>query len=258
MSTARYNSYFICTSPRSGSTLLCRLLVATGKSGMPASYFHNASISDWLKSLELSRAAFVSDWEALRAVFDAARKQGTGQTGIFGLRMQRGSFDFFMQQIGILQPGLSRDTDRIGAVFGHTLFIHLTRQNKLNQAISRVKETQTGLWHRAADGTELERQSPPREPVYSADEIARNVVALTAFDEAWKLWFGREKIEPLTITYDELSADPAAALTRILDQLGLDRALANDIKPSVAKLADVTNRIWAKRFQTERGNHQNK
>ncbi|HBF29284.1 Stf0 family sulfotransferase, partial [Rhizobium sp.] len=30
---AKFSSYVICTSPRSGSTLLCKLLAATGISG---------------------------------------------------------------------------------------------------------------------------------------------------------------------------------------------------------------------------------
>jgi len=256
MSNMNYKSYIVCTSPRSGSTLLCKLLAATGKSGIPDSHFHNPSLSVWLKSFELSRGDFISDQEALRAVFDAARNRGTGKTGIFGLRMQRGSFDFFLQKVGILQPGLSNDVARIEAVLGHTLYIHLTRQNKLNQAISLVKATQTGLWHRAADGTELERQSPPGEPVYDADEIERNVEELIELDEAWKLWFSREKIMPMTITYDKLSADPAEVLAGILKQLGLNRVMANGIKPSVARLADATSRIWAERFQAERGNRQ--
>ncbi|MBT6203829.1 MAG: sulfotransferase, partial [Rhodospirillaceae bacterium] len=43
---ARYQSYVICTSPRSGSTLLCSLLAATGLAGNPCSHFHDPSISE--------------------------------------------------------------------------------------------------------------------------------------------------------------------------------------------------------------------
>ena len=39
---ADFEAYVICTSPRSGSTLLCKLLVATGVAGLPASHFHEA------------------------------------------------------------------------------------------------------------------------------------------------------------------------------------------------------------------------
>lgn len=39
-----YRAYVICTSPRSGSTLLCKLLAATGQAGKPKSYFHKPDL----------------------------------------------------------------------------------------------------------------------------------------------------------------------------------------------------------------------
>jgi len=256
MPRSPYKSYIICTSPRSGSTLLCKMLAATGKSGNPDSHFHNPSLSGWLQAFNLAKDNFASDHDAMSAVFDAARQRGTGNTGFFGLRLQRGSFDFFMQQAGILHPGLNSDIERIEAAFGRTLFIYLTRANKLNQAISRIKATQTGLWHRAADGTELERLSPPQDPVYDADEIARRLAELAELDDAWKVWFDQEKLQPMQITYDELSKGPSGVLANILDQLGLDRELALGISPPVAKLADATNQTWAERFLAERDKDQ--
>lgn len=248
---ARYQSYIICTSPRSGSTLLCGLLAATGKSGKPDSHFHTPSVSDWLKKFELSAEQFAGEHDALNAIFDAARKLGTGKTGMFGLRLQRKSFDYFIRQLHILHPGLDSDTDRVQAAFRDTLFIHLTRGDKLEQAISLVKATQTGLWHRAPDGTELERLSEPREPVYNGDEIARHRAEFIRLDENWTSWFREENLSPLRVTYDELAADPAAVLARILDELGLDREIAHGIPAPVAKLADATNRAWAERFLAE-------
>jgi LPS sulfotransferase NodH len=254
----RYQSYIICTSPRSGSTLLCKLLAATGKSGNPGSHFHDPSIADWQRYYGLSADHFSTEHAALTAIFDAARAHGTGNTGMFGLRLQKRSFSFFMQQMDILHPGYSSDLERIQAAFDNTLFIHLTRANKLDQAISLVKATQTGLWHKAADGTELERLSAPQEPFYDADEITRQLNELSALDEAWKVWFDREKLQPLQISYDELSGDPAGVLAEILDELGLNREMAYYISPQVAKLADATNRIWAERFLAERDNSQHR
>lgn len=50
---AKFHSYVICTSPRSGSTLLCNMLAATGVAGKPKSYFHQGPITDWLSYLNL-------------------------------------------------------------------------------------------------------------------------------------------------------------------------------------------------------------
>ena len=256
MPKENYKSYIICTSPRSGSTLLCKLLAATCKSGNPDSHFHNPSIISWLKDFDLSTDSFTSDRDVLDSIFKAARKRGRGDTGFFGLRLQRGSFDFFIQQTGNLYQGHNSDLERLQAAFGPTLFIHLTRQNKLNQAISLIIATQTGLWHRGADGTELERTSAPQDPVYDTDMIEQHMAELTAQDEAWKIWFGQENIDPLRITYGNLSDDPTEVLANILDHLGVNRAIADNISPPVAKLANATNRIWAARFLAERGMHQ--
>jgi len=249
MPKTRFKSFIICTSPRSGSTLLCKLLSATEISGYPNSYFHNPSLSSWLKSFNLSNNDFTSSREALRAIFAAARNKGTGKTEIFGLRLQRGSFDFFMEQIGVLYPDIHGDQNRVQAAFGQTLFIHLTRENKLNQAISCVKAQQTGLWHMAADGTELERLSAPKKPFYNAAEIERHIIEFTEYDVAWNAWFSQQSLEPLRITYNELSDSPAEVLANILERLGLDRKTAYGISPPVAKLADGINRNWEKRFR---------
>lgn len=243
-----YRSYVICTSPRSASTLLCKLLAATGVAGDPDSYFHSPSIDDWLRKFDLSADNMASERDVLGAIFDAARARGTAGTDIFGLRLQRISFDFFMRQTARLHPGLPNDRAGLEAAFGKTLFIHLTRGNKLEQAISFVKATQTGLWHQAPDGSELERLSPPQDPSYDRAEIAHQLAELTALDEAWQSWFARQEITPLRVTYDDLSADPAGVLARILMALGLDTAAAKGIKPAVAKLADATSRDWQERF----------
>src|SRR5580658_3754028 len=112
---AKFDSYVICTSPRSGSTLLCKLLAATGIAGNPDSYFHRPSISDWLADLGLTRKPSVPERELLEAIFRAAIAKGTLDTGIFGLRLQRHSFDFFTEKLAVLYPEHSNDVERFQA-----------------------------------------------------------------------------------------------------------------------------------------------
>ncbi len=187
--------------------------------------------------------------EILREVLSAAQQRGTGDTSIFGLRLMRKSFDFLMQQLDLLYPNLASDKERLNAAFGRTLYIHLTRIDKLAQAISLVKADQTGLWHMAPDGTELERMAPPQALTYDAAQIKLQLQELTAYDEAWENWFIAEKITPLRVTYEALAADPAGGLAQILELLGLDNNAAVGIKPGVAKLADEISREWAERFR---------
>ncbi|MGJ8585501.1 MAG: Stf0 family sulfotransferase [Marinosulfonomonas sp.] len=246
-----FKSYVICTSPRSGSTLLCRLLAQTGRTGKPGSHFHTPSMAAWLQAYDLSPATYPTELDQIKAVFAAAILRGTQDTGIFGLRLQRDSFDFFMQQLGRLHPGLANDHDRFTAAFGPTLFIYLSRQDKLGQAISLTKANQTGLWHKSVDGSELERTAPHQDPVYDGDEITRQLDRLTKLDQDWRDWFAAENIAPLAISYEDLSAAPTKVLTQIFSQLGLPPDLVQGIAPNVAKLADATSQEWAERFVKE-------
>lgn len=248
---AKFDSYVICTSPRSGSTLLCQLLAATGVAGNPGSHFHRPSISAWLNSFELAPDDAMPERDVLASIFRAAIAKGSLDTGMFGLRLQRASFEFFTRKMAVLHPGFTNDVERFRAAFGRTLFIHLTRFDKVEQAISYVKAHQTGLWHAAPDGTELERMSPPQDPVYDPDAIREKMREVKAFDRDWEHWFAAEGIDPFRVTYEGLSADPLETLCQVLNELGLDRRVASGVKPGVAKLADETSRAWQARFRSE-------
>lgn len=247
-----YDAYVLCTAPRSGSTLLCKLLAATGIAGDPGSHFHEPSLAEWLADHDLPEVPGRDERDTVAAVFDAAIAHGRGGTPVFGLRLQRHSFAFFAEKLALLHPGPAGDAARMEAAFGCTLFIHLTRADKVDQAVSLVRAGQTGLWHRAADGSELERTAPPREPVYDGAAIAAAVAELTGYDRDWDAWFEREGVSPLRLTYDALSADPAGTLATVLEALGLPRAAARGVKPGTARLADATNRDWVERFRAER------
>jgi trehalose 2-sulfotransferase len=253
MSDQPIQAYMICTAPRSGSTLLCKLLAGTGVSGEPGSHFHDPSLDEWLDDYDLTASDFATRQDALRAVIKAAIARGKGHTDIFGLRMQRGSFDYFMQQLDLLFPGRSNDVDRIESAFGRTLFVHLSRPDRLDQAISRVRAQQSGLWHRWADGSELERLSPPEETRFDAEAIRYHMAELAALDAAWEAWFEQEKLSPLRISYDALAENPQAVLAQVLGALHLDPAPARSVTTPTAKLADATSREWRARFESEIG-----
>ncbi|MEP3279923.1 MAG: Stf0 family sulfotransferase [Stappiaceae bacterium] len=251
---APFRTYIICATTRSGSTLLCRLLSETKVAGNPNSYFHVPSVSAWMRALNVTDQQTASEKENLETVIEAARLAGRGGTDIFGLRLMRKSFDFLMEKLALLHPGLPSDAARFEAAFGRTGYIHLTRSDKVAQAVSLVMATQTGLWHKASDGTELERTAPPQEPTYNADEIAGHVAELKSYDGDWEQWFEQQRIDPIRVSYEELSANPGDTLRQILMRLGLDPEMAKGISPGVAKLADETSRSWVERFITEQGN----
>ncbi|WFE88735.1 Stf0 family sulfotransferase [Roseibium porphyridii] len=248
-----YQAYIICTSPRSGSTLLCRLLAATGVAGRPESYFHVPTLAAWQKSLNLQTVAYEDKASALKAVFNRARSKGMGESNLFGLRLQRKSASFFFEQLEYIHSDVSGDLARFEAEFGKTCIVHLTRQDKLAQAISLIKAMQTGLWHKAPDGTELERTSEPQEPDYDRDLIRKTIEEVTHYEDAWSNWFSREGLDPYRITYDELATDPETVLADLITHLGFDGAVAKGIPLPVAKLADKVSEEWKTRYLLDEG-----
>ncbi|WP_223425194.1 Stf0 family sulfotransferase [Tateyamaria pelophila] len=239
-----FDSYFLCTSPRSGSTFLCTLLEDCG-AGHPASYFHRPSLTGWRSELGLCEETPRED------IFATARKRGMGRHPISGVRLQRPSLGFFRHQLAQVHPEHPNDLSRITYIFGRTAFIHLTRTDKLDQAVSLIRAQQSGLWHRNADGSELERTGPAKAAEYDAEAIQAQQTVLRRMDQDWEDWFARQGISPLRVTYAALSTDPQAVLQRLLSELGLPTEPANSISARTAKLADHVNADWVARFRAK-------
>jgi trehalose 2-sulfotransferase len=246
------DSYIICATPRTGSTLLCDLLAATGVAGAPDSFFMRDPGPVWAERWGLPDRAGRSQEEYAAAYLQAAIQAGQGQTGIFGLRLMRKHLGDLRALIDWLHPGLASDRDRLEAAFGRMLYVHLWREDKLAQAVSMVKAEQTGLWHIAPDGSEIERLAPPRAPQYDFARIAAKLAELEAFDTDWQLWFDAQGIAPLRIGYESLAADPAGTAARVCAALGVRRG-AEPPAPGVARMADATSREWMRRFRQESG-----
>lgn len=250
-----FPSYIICATPRSGTTLLCDLLADTGVAGRPDSFFRLQSMRWWAQYLDVSVTEWADECAFDQPYLTAVLQEGAGGTQVFGMRLMWEQVDHLSQRLGVLYPGLSSDNARFRAAFGPTCFVHLSRQDKVAQAVSRIKAEQTGLWHVAADGTERERIKPGQVPVYDARSLAAQVAEYERHDAAWLQWFAQQKIQPVNITYEALSNNPQATLATVLSALGLDLTIAETIEPKTAKLADSESQEWATRFRTEEINH---
>jgi LPS sulfotransferase NodH len=247
-----FDSYIICGTPRTGSTLLCDLLAATKRAGSPDSFYGRKFMPDWAAAWHLPDAATMSERDYAIAYLEAAMRVGKAGTPIFGLRLMRENLDELSALLDLIHPGPPSDRARFEKAFGRILYIHLFRENKLEQAVSYIKAEQTGLWHIAPDGTEIERLAPPSEPRYEFARLKSEVDKLEAFDNAWHDWFAAQGIAPLTIGYETLAADPAASLIRICEALGVPPPSPADVKPGVAKLSDATSRDWIRRYHMDR------
>ena len=246
-----FDAYILCGTPRTGSTLLCDLLAST-KTGNPDSYYGRRFIPDWAAEWGLPKRESLSERDFEAVYLDAAIRVGKAGTDIFGLRLMRENLGELSEILDRIYPGLASDKARFETAFGSVLYIHLSREDKLAQAVSLVKAEQSGLWHIAPDGTEIERLAPPQEPQYDFERIRRELAALERYDESWNAWFAAQGISPLRVGYESLSADPAGTLAWICETLGVKPPETGDAKPGVAKLSDETSLDWMRRFQADR------
>ncbi|MEO6180331.1 MAG: Stf0 family sulfotransferase [Devosia sp.] len=239
-------AYIICATPRSGSTMLCDLLKQTGVAGCPDSFYRSQSLDDFVTAFGISPGRGL---EFERIYLAAAIQHGTGSTGMFGLRVMWPSMPELQDQLARLFPTPALDRDRLAVAFGTPLYIHLQRRDGIAQAVSRSKAEQSGLWHRAADGSVRELVKRYQAPTYNADQLTRFIAEATAQEAAWNGWFSSQGIVPLDLAYEDLSADPVAALARTLTALGRDPAFAAQARVQTARLADAQSLDWAERYR---------
>jgi LPS sulfotransferase NodH len=97
---AATRAYLICTTPRSGSTLLCRYLTATGCAGVPDEYLFEKTLPRFYGKHG------VSDFPSY---FRALLENETTPNGVFGLKLMSAP-DVFAGYLARLRelPGLGQ------------------------------------------------------------------------------------------------------------------------------------------------------
>ena len=221
--------------------MLCQLLAATGMAGNPHSYFREEDIEDWADEWGVPRDGLPGSSLPSRDFLDAALAAARGDTSVFGLRLMQESLSGLLTYLRSLAPEIGTDRACLETAFGPLVLIHLHREDTVDQAISLLRAEQTGLWHKGADGSEIERLTPVAAPGYNFDRLHAHVTHLDAYKAAWLKWFVAQSVTPLSVSYDALCADPVAVLATICDALGTAPIPSDRVKVSTAKLSDRTN-----------------
>lgn len=245
-------SYIICGTPRSGSTLICEMLYRSGIAGRPNSYFREPDIAYWAGQWGVSCSEGTDTPGFDRAYLAAMREAGAAGTGIFGLRIMYASLADAGRRLG---RGLGVEgavPDLLRRAFGPALYIHLSRGDKLSQAVSLVRAEQTGLWHLNADGSVLEGPDEQPEPVYDGQRIAAVLLELDRDGRAWEAFFAEHGIEPMRLRYEDVTKAPQQAVAGIFARLGLDAGIALGMAVPTARMADAVSREWVERFRATR------
>jgi LPS sulfotransferase NodH len=258
--------YFVCATPRSGSTLVCEALAATGVAGHPAEYFEALRGTDLprqpqeyfdvlspdLEALlprlrqepapELAGAASYLDYLAW------AREQGTTPNGVFAAKMMwgyLGEFTSRLRETGRFDgPG---DLEVLASAFPDVHFVRVVRLSKVEQAVSLWTAIQTQTWRH---GVESARVS--KDPVYHRGAIDRLVRYLTEHEDRWSTLFAESGVQPLTIIYEELVETFDETLRRTLRFLEIADADTIALPhPPLRRQSDGRSREWVERYVSE-------
>ncbi len=191
--------YVIACAPRSGSNLLCELLMQTGKMGCPIEYLHPQSIMVPMARRICGEGEVTGD----QYVTELLRRR-TSPNGVFGLKT-------FCWQA---KPYI--DGRRFRVLFENAAYVYLTRKEKRRQIVSLAIAWQTEQW------TSYDKQHGQAR--YDEDLVHQAGRFLAQEATGWERFFDNHEIEPLRITYEGFLAD--------LDKVGRSVCALVDVTPS--------------------------
>lgn len=236
-------SYLVCTTPRSGSHMLCETLLGTGVAGRPVEIFE---ADRWAKGGD--RPHRITD----SALFvPAIYKGGTTPNGVFGATLMWSQLEWAVPR---LRHYTALDEAPCEAVL-HRVFpalrvVHLVRQDRLRQAISWHRANQDGVWVRAPG----EPMGPRPAGRYDYHEISRLRRDIVDVDERWQALFARLGVPVHRVLYEDLLTPDGfyREVRAVLRHLGLPDGIEVP-PPTTHRLADELSDEWASRFVEESG-----
>jgi trehalose 2-sulfotransferase len=240
----RIDSYLICATPRTGSSLLCGLLDSTGVAGHPESWFRQQDEQAWA-----ARWGIASPSDGTFSYADyvqAAIAAGSTANGVFAARIMWGTMDKVVANLAPVYPDhAGSDAGLLNVAFGRTRFVYLRRGDVVAQAVSLLRAEQTGVWFQTA----RDRQEPKGDPGFDFDQIRERVRLIEDHNAAWAAWFASAGIQPCLVRYEELDAEPARIAHGVIDFLGLDLPAGREIVIRHKRLADKINARWIESYR---------
>lgn len=258
--------FLVCATPRSGSTLLCELLAATGVAGRPQEFFErlyatnlprqpreyfehfeDPTVIDLLKPTDTS--AVPESAESFEARLAAALRDGATPNGVWSSKLMWGyTLDLLRRLRERPDTEGLRPYDAFERLLPGVRYVHVRRRDKVAQAISLWTAVQTARWRQEDE----EDSGPPPEPVYSYAGIRHLATQLTNQDQAWIAWFAGGGIEPEVVVYEDLIDDQRGTVLGLLRSMQIDTHGVEVEAPAMRRQSGGRSAEWAERFESDR------
>jgi LPS sulfotransferase NodH len=236
--------YALCAVARSGAHLLSGALQATHLAGRPLQYFHERLANKYADRYGLDATRNFAQY--LRGLLTGAATSN----GVFGFRIESFDVEWLVHRLresGEFGSSEADERDLLRTAFPRLRCIQLTREDKLRQAISRARATQTNLW---VPGKE---QNMIGKPKFDPELIDACLICATRAEELWAEFFTRNRLDPLAITYEELCSDYPGTVTRVFDFLHIRPPRRVDLNsPRTVRQADALTEEWVEKYRALR------
>ncbi len=270
--TRAHTSYLICSTPRTGSSLLCDALTDTRVAGRPEEYFQFRARTGFPRRPQeyfegagdpeifdiLGPRTRVEDAEALydpsrferyEQYLEWAVQAGTTPNGVFGAKVMWGYFNGFVTGLRWALPNRQRlpVPELVQSVFPNLTYITMSRRDKVRQAVSLWRALQTWSWS-------SEQRAAAGRLTYSHAAIAHLIADIEDHELGWRSYFRECGVEPFDVVYEDLAGRYEDSIRDILRHLGIAEADTVPIAlPTRRRQADDLSRRWAERYRAESG-----
>lgn len=217
------HNYIICSTQRSGSSLLCHLMRQSGVLGKPG------------ESIVLGKIKKYAENKNIEDLFIAAQEiieSNRGSNGVAGVKIHYHQFEQIKSKLSFF--------DLLG---DDIKWIYIDRKSQLEQAVSLAKAWQTREFSSKHQATDSAR--------YCFETINKAGKLLVEEKSSWEWLFQALNINPLRIYYEDLLNDDSVniaveAIAKHVDVEFEKRVKLQDV--GIKKQSDESSLEWVKSF----------
>lgn len=220
--------FMLSSIPRSGSTYFSLALWRTGLLGAPMEYFNFKDRDGMIKH---------RGGGDVEKYLDYILRYRTSPNGVFGYKIFIPNLQFMADNCPEILPKITPDQ-----------VIYLTRKDKIAQAISYAKATQTNAWFH-----DVEYHVKPE---YDKELIDKMIYWIDLQENSWEKFFEIKKVSPIRVFYEDVIHDEVGVINSILKCMKVDGKAATRVSlPVLTPQADEVNLNWIERYLQDCSQH---
>lgn len=214
-------------------------LAATGAAGRPNQFF-----------LEKYEGKFAEKHrvpvEPFEAYVRGLVRNACSANAVFGFKLMSWYLEAFLSRLrgtGVFGGGSATDLAVLRAAFPRLQLVQIVRGNKLQQAISKARALQTGVWK--IKGEKLADTPPEFDAVLIADCLN----AIARDEQTWSQFFHRNGVQPFVVEYEKLCADYTSTVRNVFEFLKIKLPRTAEIGPPITvRQRDEISAEWEQRY----------